>query len=68
MENAACVLSCEIGRHLKRFKARLMYVTLRVLSLDGHYFGRLYGMTESHTVPVGPRYSGITAKEPNSLT
>ena len=64
-ENAACLLSCEMGRgYLKwRFKAWLTYVMPHVISSAGHYFWRFYGMSESCTVPMRPRYSRVDGRE-----
>lgn len=62
-ENAACLLSCEMGGYLKRrFKAWLMYVMPRVISSARHYFWRFYGVSESCTIPTRPRYSRVDWK------
>lgn len=58
--NVACLLSCETAGYLKRrFKAWLMYVTLRVISSARHYFRRFYGVSESCSAPTGPRCSCV---------
>lgn len=63
-ENAACLLSCEMGGYLKqRFKAWLTYVMPRVISSARHYFWRFYGVSESCTVPMRPRYSRVDWKK-----
>lgn len=67
-ENAACLLSCEIGGYLKRrFKAWLMYAMPRVISSARHYFWRFYGVSESCTVPTRPRCSCVDWKKTLNL-
>lgn len=66
-ENAACLLSCEIGGYLKqRFKAWLIYAMPRVISSARHYFWRFYGVSESCTVPTRPRCSCVDWKKNNT--